>query len=135
MPSADINSLAVVVAALLSMVIGAVWYSPQVFGAAWMKLIGKKEKDLRDGATTGYIIAALSFLLVAFVLAHAVDFTRATTFTQGLEVGFWVWLGLIAPIMAINYSFGNRPQKLWVIDSGYFLACLLVSGALLATWV
>ena len=135
MPSTDINYLAVVVAALLSMVIGAIWYAPQVFGAQWMALLGKKPKDLQDGANTGYVVAGLGFLLLAYVLAHFVDYAGSNTFAKGLETGFWLWLGFTATTLAINSSFSFRPQKLWAIDAGYYLACFLVSGALLATWV
>ncbi len=135
MPSTEINYLAVAVAAILSMVIGAVWYSPQVFGAQWMKLIGKKAKDLQDGVNTSYVIAGLGFLLIAYVMAHFVSYAGSDTFTKGLETGFWLWLGFVATTLAINSAFSFRPQKLWAIDAGYYLVCFLVSGALLAIWV
>lgn len=135
MPSTDINYLAVVVAAILSMLIGAVWYAPQVFGAQWMKLIGKKEKDLQESGSTGYVIAGLGFLLIAYVMAHFVQYAGSNTLTKGLETGFWLWLGFVATTFAINCAFSLHPQKLWAIDAGYYLACFLVIGALLATWV
>ncbi len=42
----DVNYIAVVVAAVVGMVIGAVYYMPQVVGKAWMNAIGKTEEDL-----------------------------------------------------------------------------------------
>ena len=38
MPTVDINYLAVLIAALASYVLGALWYSPVLFGKLWMKL-------------------------------------------------------------------------------------------------
>ncbi len=38
------------VAALATMVIGFIWYNPKVFGAAWMKAIGKTEEQMREGS-------------------------------------------------------------------------------------
>jgi hypothetical protein len=134
MPSADINYLAVLVAAILSMVIGAVWYSPGVLGKQWMKLVGKKQKDLQKGANTAYAVATIGFLLLAYVLAHFVDYTGATTVASGLQVGYWVWLGFVAPTAAISTAFSQKPRQLWLIDVGYYLVALLVSGALLAVW-
>lgn len=134
MPSADVNYLGVLVAAILSMVVGAFWYSPGVFGKQWMGLIGKKQKDLEKGGSAAYGVAAIGFLLMAYVLAHFVDYTGATTLVRGLEVGFWSWLGFVAPATAINAAFSLRPRQLWLIEAGYFLVSLLVSGAVLAVW-
>ena len=36
-----------VVAALVTLVLGFIWYNPKVFGNAWMKSIGKTEEDLK----------------------------------------------------------------------------------------
>jgi hypothetical protein len=134
MPSVEINYLAVVIAAILSMIIGAFWYAPQAFGKSWMKLVGKKEKELKEGANTSYVVAALGFLLISYILAHFIQYAGSNTLVRGLETGFWLWLGFTATTLAINSAFSARPQKLWAIDSGYYLACFLVSGALLAVW-
>lgn len=134
MPGTDINYLAVLIAAILSMAIGALWYSPAMFSKPWMKLVGKKEKDLQGGSSVAYAIAMLAFLLIAFVMAHFVRYVGANNVVRGLETGLWLWMGFVATTMAINYAFGQRPQKLWAIDAGYFLVTFLVSGALLAAW-
>lgn len=42
-----LNWLAVVVATLLAFAVGAVWYTPALFGKAWMKSIGLKESDTK----------------------------------------------------------------------------------------
>jgi hypothetical protein len=134
MPSTDINYLAVLVAAIVSWGFGALWYSPAMFSKQWLKLTGKKEKDLKNGSKSGYIIAFIGFLLVAYVLAHIIDYAGSTNFVTGMETGLWMWLGFVATTTAINYSFGQRPRDLWVIDAGYFFFCFLISGGLLAIW-
>ena len=50
----EINWLAVLLAALANMVIGAVWYMPQLFGKEWQKIVGLKDKDMKAGAPVGY---------------------------------------------------------------------------------
>ena len=49
MESMAINYWAVLVAAVAYMILGAIWYSPILFGSAWMRLIGKtKEQAMAD---------------------------------------------------------------------------------------
>lgn len=134
MPEADVNNVAILVAAIVTMAIGAVWYSSILFGKSWMKLMGKKAEEL-GGANTGYLVAGLGALVQAYILAHFVDYTGATTFSEGATTGFWLWLGFVAVTMAINIVFEGRNWRLWQINAGYFLAALMVTGGLLAAWV
>ena len=41
------NILAVLVAAIVPMAIGMVWYNPKTLGNAWMKETGLNEEELR----------------------------------------------------------------------------------------
>jgi len=43
----EINFVAVVVAAVAYFVLGWVWYSPEVFGKAWMKELKISAKDIK----------------------------------------------------------------------------------------
>jgi hypothetical protein len=135
MPSADINWWAVVVATAVTMAVGALWYSPVLFGKRWAGLVNRRLKDMQQTAGPGYVVAALGAFLQAVVLAHLVDYALADTAWEGVVVGFWAWAGFVATASAINYVFAGRPRTLWAIDSGYFLVSLLASGAILAAWV
>ena len=42
----EINYIAVVLATLSSMVVGAIWYAPRVFGSYWMKQAGIVESEM-----------------------------------------------------------------------------------------
>ncbi|MDO8656228.1 MAG: DUF1761 domain-containing protein, partial [Nanoarchaeota archaeon] len=48
MPTAIINYLAVLVAAIISMIVGAFWYSPYLFGKQWTELMNLAPKDMLD---------------------------------------------------------------------------------------
>lgn len=134
MPAVDINYAAVLVAGLLSMVIGFVWYGP-LFAKAWMKEVGLKEKDVQKGPGVGYALTLAGALIEAYVLAHFIDYTHADTLAEGMLTGLWLWIGFVAYAIGVNYIFAQRTFKLWTIDTGYFLALLLAQGALLAVWV
>lgn len=134
MPEADINFVAVLVAGLLSMAIGFVWYGP-LFANAWMKEVGLTKKDIGKGPGPGYALTLAGALIESYVLAHFIDFAQADTIAEGMVTASWLWVGFVAYAIGVNYIFAMRTFKLWIIDTGYFLALLLAQGAVLAVWV
>jgi hypothetical protein len=66
----DINFLAVLVAALVPMIMGFIWYNPKVMGTAWMKETGLTDEKMKGGNMA--VIFGVSFLL-SFLLAFFVQ--------------------------------------------------------------
>lgn len=58
----EINYLAVLVATLSTMVLGFLWYSPVLFGNAWVKLRNMKMEEMKGGGPITYILTALTAL-------------------------------------------------------------------------
>ena len=133
MPSVDINYLAVVAAAVVNMVVGAIWYSPALFAKQWAALTGRKMNEMGNGAQ-GYVVTAIGALVQAWILSYFVSYATATTAVEGAIVGFWLWVGFVAITQGVNMVFANTRKKLWAINTGYFLVVLLINGALLAVW-
>jgi hypothetical protein len=131
MPGVDINWAAVLVAALINMGVGSLWYSKALFAKQWVKLTGKKDME---GGGVGYAVAMAGALLQAWIMAHFVAYASSTTFTDGVVTGFWLWLGFVAVTTATNIVFEGRSWKLWQINAGYFLVVLIINGGLLAAW-
>src|SRR5438105_4505695 len=127
MPSVDINWWAVIVAVLVNMAVGMVWYSKVLFSKDWMRATGRKMEDMSGGGQ-GYLFTAAAALVQAWILAHFVHYAGSDTFGEGLLTGFWLWLAFIGITMATNYMFENRPWRLWQINAGYFLVVLLING-------
>ncbi len=134
MPSADIDLVAVLVATLINMIVGAIWYMPGVFGRPWSKLAGRRMEDMRKNAGLGYAITAVGAVIQAWILAHFVYYAGANTAVKGAVVGFMLWLGFVAITQGVNTVFAGTRKKLWAINTGYFLVVLIINGALLATW-
>lgn len=136
MLQAEINLWAVLVAGVATMIIGYVWYAMPVFGRTWMNLIGKTEEQLKQGYNSSMLLQAfVAGLVMVYVLAHFVDYAGATTIAEGVQTGFWAWLGFVATSMFVNNLYEGKPTKLWAINAGYQLVNLVVAGAILATWV
>lgn len=136
----SINYVAVLVCAVLSMIIGAIWYSPILFGNMWMKAVGidptklDKKKQMSEGMKVMGI--HFVFLLISmFVLAHFAKYSGATDLVSGLTLGFWVWLGFLVTSLYPAYSYENRSLVSYGLLLGYDLVCFLISGAILAMWV
>ncbi|PYP27322.1 MAG: hypothetical protein DMD51_02745 [Gemmatimonadetes bacterium] len=132
MPTANVNVLAVIVAALATFVLGAVWYSPVLFAKQWMQAHGYTPEQLeamkRRGVARAYAVSALCYLVMAYALALLASYTQATSFVQGLWLGFAATIGLTANM------FSDNPLAVWVIDAGYQLAYLLLMGVIVAVW-
>ena len=129
-----VNWVAVIVAAIINMIVGAIWYSPGVFGKNWMALTGKRMDDMKSGAGRAYGQAFVVALITAYVLARFVGYAGAHSIVRGAVIGFLAWIGFVATSSAGDVIFGGRPTKLYAITNGYQLVVLIINGALLATW-
>lgn len=134
MPQVDVNWTAVLVAAVVNMVVGFVWYSKALFGKDWSKLTGRKLEDMSKNAGPTYLLTILGALIQAYILFHFVVFAGAKTAAEGAVTGLWLWVGFVAVTQGVYTLFANSRKKLWAINTGYFLVVLLINGALLATW-
>ena len=135
----EINYVAVLVASLIPMVTGALWYGP-LFGKKWMGLIGKTEEELKAGFNPLKMYGAtwIMALLTAYVLAHVTgawyDAYGAEGWLSGIQTGFWLWLGFIFTIGWQRVAFEDVKTGLWGLNSLYNLVTLMAQGALIAAW-
>lgn len=140
MPVIPVNWLAILVAAVISMVIGFLWYSPSLFGNQWIKLSGFTKEKMK-GSTMGkiYGISFVVSLVTAFILTHALVFAGSFLGTKGVNLGlmtgFWNWLGFIMPVQLTGWLFERKPFNLFLINTGYQLASLVGMGIVLALWM
>ncbi len=133
-----VNLVFVVIAAVTTMIVGFLWYSPFLFAKPWMLAMGYDPDDtaklaaMRQGAAKTYGISFLASLASAFVLGKVIVVTTVTTVPYGMKVGFAMWLGFVATVQLTAKLFERKPLKLFFINTGYQLACYLVMGAILA---
>lgn len=91
MPEVDINYVAVLVAAIANMALGAFWYSPALFAKRWIALMKVSEAEMNEmkkGAPRAYTLSFIGALVMSYVLAHIVDYAQATTIIGGVGVRF-----------------------------------------------
>jgi hypothetical protein len=124
------------VAAILHWILGAVWYG--VFSSKFVELMAWTPAQLAaiesQSHTRDYTLAFVSSLVLTYILAHFVQYTKATNLTGGLQTGFWLWLGFVVTTQLATVIFEGRKPGLYLLNIGYqFVACL-AAGALLAIW-
>jgi hypothetical protein len=135
-----VNLLPVLVAAIATMVVGFLWYSPLLFAKPWMVLMGYDPNDktalekMQKSAGKSYGISFLASLVSAFVLAKIILVFTVNSALYGMKVGFAVWLGFVATVQLTDVLFARRPAKLYLINTGYQMICYLAMGAILAVW-
>lgn len=137
-PVVDVNWLAVLAATASNMVLGGLWYGP-ILGKPWMKAMGMDpnmvmtpEKKKAGNKAMGLMVP-LAFV-TAYVLAHFIDYTLSVTWLDGVQAGFWLWLGFQMPLLLQGKLFENKKMELIYINGGYQLVALAIQGAILAVW-
>ncbi len=127
-----VNYLAVLVAAIINMAIGALWYSPALFGKSWMELMGLKAR--MAASQRAYALTFVGSLLMAYAVARVVWYAQAHSVVAGALIGLLAWIGFVATTHGANYLFEGKSFRLYGINTGYPLVSLIIMGALLAVW-
>lgn len=139
-----INWWAVIVAAVVSMVIGSIWFGP-LFGKKWMEVMGmqnvSEEEKKKMMKSTGmlYAVQFILSLLTLYILAHYIaGWQPKPGAWGGIINALWIWLGFIMPTLAGNAMWSGKPKKLawnmfW-INTGYNFILYIVFGAILGGW-
>ncbi|MEK7552051.1 MAG: DUF1761 domain-containing protein [Patescibacteria group bacterium] len=131
-----INYWAVLVSAIVSFVIGGIWYGP-LFGKKWMALMGITKDGMKSMSLTPARAMTLGFLftlLQSYVVAHFVVLLGAVDAGTSWSLAFWIWLGIMVPICIGSFLWENKPIKLFVLNAAYQLISLFVMVLILALW-
>lgn len=130
MEDMQIGWLAILVAAILNQLIEFFWYSKWAFGPKWMKLEGIKEDKKGMGSKMG--VSFINSLVIAFFLAFFVARLEIGMISDGILLGFFVWLGFVATAQLPSVIWCKRPFQLFLIDTGYKLLSLMIMGGIIA---
>ena len=133
-----IKYAAVSVATLVHFILGGLWYSPLLFANKFVQLKGWTPQQLAQMEAQGHakelIVGFVSSLVLVYILAHFVQYTKATNAMAGIQTAFWLWLGFIATTNIATVLFELRPLGLYLINVSYQLVACALAGAILAVW-
>ena len=129
-----VNYLAVVVATVVALVIGFIWYSPRVFGTRWMTYLGTTQAQLGNPGPTGMLVGVVASLINAWVLAVLALNLGGKSVTDGVLLGVLAWLGFMATITAAQISFEKKSWGLWVLNNAHNLLVQVIMAAIVTAW-
>jgi len=127
-----LNVWAIVAATISAFLIGGLWYSPALLGAAWKRANGFSVDPAPAGAK-GFLIAFLLSLVMAINLAMFLN-APGTTLAFGAASGFLAGAGWVAVGIGIVAVFEHRSWKYVLINGGYLTVALTVMGVILGAW-
>jgi hypothetical protein len=131
----QVNYLAVFACTVAAMILGSLWYSPVLFGNAWMKAVGLKKEDINKGDAFKSMLSTVILAFIgALVLATFILMTGTTKIFMGVHIGFLVAIGFISPVMLMNTLYEKRSIKAWWIHTFYQLLVFMINGAILTAW-
>ena len=132
----NINWWAVLVAAVLRIVVGSIWFSPIAFVKPWQALTGVTPETMQKGLVRAIIIDAILSLVMSFVLYHAIMYATnmAPNLVSGIIVGLLNWLGFVLATHLPLWAYENRSLKLIAIGTGSNLVSMALMGALFGLW-
>ena len=137
MTFAGINHLAILLAAVVGWLGGAVYYT--VLAKPWVAAQGKtvEQHKAELNAKTGiakfapFILAFVAELVMAWVLAGMVGHLGAVTVRSAVIAGLFVWAGFTVTTMLVNNAFAGRRSMLTLIDAGHWLLVVVLMGAVI----
>lgn len=138
-----INWFAILTAGVSAFVLGGIWYSPALFGTAWMKDNALTLEQIKSGNAAKIYGWAFVLTLIAAanlgmfladtpaectgVCAQKTDIVWGST--AGFLAGIWVFC-----FVAVHGLFEQKPVRLIFINGGYSLVALTLMGAIIGLW-
>lgn len=126
----------IVVATLVQFVLGALWYSPLLFGKIWMQIMEvtqMSKEQMQKMQKEMMPFYALQFFLTLFSTFSLVNLAVFTPFSL-YHVAFWIWLGFIVPTQIAGVIWGNTKKRFWLKQTLIMITYQLV-GIMIAAFI
>ena len=158
----ELNIYALLVASLSTLVVGAVWYNPKVFGTIWMRETGMTEEKAKNSSMVKVFSMTIVYaFLIALVLQTMVihqfgalgmvggDVTLAKpsyaafmadygmafrTFKHGMLHGFMAGLFFALPVVGTGALYEQRSWKYVLVSGGYWIVSGMLMGGIICAW-
>ena len=125
MDFSQLSILAIILAVIANMIIGALWYSPVLFAKIWMKSLGKSMEELQtSNANIGYGLTTLAGIISAIVLSLFISMLDSVTIGGGALIGFLAGVGIASARELSPTFFEGRKYTLFFISAGYHTVSL-----------
>lgn len=129
----QINYLAVVVAAVASVVLATIYYTS--FGKQYAALRGISPEAARARPPAGKVaLEVVRCLVLALVIAGLASKLGVTDVAGSLLLGLVLWVGFPVVLLAGSVQWDDVNPRLAVLHAGDWLLKLLLIGVIVGVW-
>jgi uncharacterized membrane protein len=133
----DVNFVAVLVAAVLSFVIGFLWHGP-VFGKQWLALMNiseaEQQKAQQENMLPRIVSAFIQQAVIAYVFALFAAIIHASTMMDALQLGFWSWV-IVAAVLLNGVLWEKRSVPLYLFNIVYHFVIMVAMSLVIVLWM
>jgi hypothetical protein len=137
----EFSWLAWLIAAVVGIVIGAVWFGPKTFFPLWWKFMGRSPEE-QPGTANMAVVFGLTFLgafvqaaVMSVVISLAENATGGLDWFGGLATGALMGVGFSAATVLSHKLFGGFSLKVWLLEVGQDIVSLAAMGAVIASFL
>lgn len=128
----EINYLAALVAAVAYFAFGALWYAPPLLGRAWQKAAGISQDQAQSPSPMLFVGTFVAYFLAAVTLAAIALHTGASELMDGVILGLFVGIGVVATTVGVNIAYQRQSSSLFWINAingviGYVIMAVIVT--------
>jgi hypothetical protein len=127
-----VNPLVVLAGAVAAFVLGALWYSPLLFGNLYLRLRGVTEAS---AAMSPAVVVAefVRWLVIAVVLARVMSLVGVDGVGEAIAFGGLMWIAIYTALTGSVIHEGTS-WRLFAIHAGDGLVKVLSIAVILALW-
>ncbi len=133
---ADINFFAIATAAVVSLAVATIWYSPLLFGTAWMHgaSLRQDDRDAEVGTVWVRLFAGFVVQFSALLLTTSLLALSSIARVESPIVALSKIAVLVALVSASLVIWERRPLSYFLIHGAYLLMAMVGGGAIIMYW-
>lgn len=134
----EIHVASVLVAPLIGIVLGFIWYGP-LFGKQWMSLVNLNEEKIKESnMVRTFGIMTANALIISFIIAIILNIVQQTldapiSIFESLLIADLIWL-MYGAAGLTNAVFAQSSLKLWLLESAYWLLTIMSIAIVHTIW-
>jgi len=137
-PNVEVSVLAVIISAAASILFGAFWYSPLLFGKVWAKLAGIRkltnQVQMQRSMRRAHFFTVVVTLIATYVLAQFVAYLTVSSFVSGVQLSLLVWIAFEVPLTLNEVLWGGKSWKLFLLNAAHHLFALVIGTSVLVAF-